>query len=90
MMNLKPRNESKALVNTSTDQVPNPSKVLIVLEELNLPYESSFVELDGLKQKPYTDVNPNGRIPAIVDPNHNITLWESGAIVQVSSLPRGG
>lgn len=64
------------------NQVPNPSKVLIVLEELNLPYESSWVELDGLKQKPYTDVNPNGRVPAIVDPNHNITLWESGAIVQ--------
>lgn len=67
----------------SIDQVPNPSKVLIILEELHLPYESSWVELDGLKQKPYTDVNPNGRVPAIEDPNHNVTLWESGAIVQV-------
>ncbi|ROV94363.1 hypothetical protein VPNG_09409 [Cytospora leucostoma] len=64
------------------NQVPNPSKVLIILEELNLPYESSWVELDGLKKKPYTDINPNGRVPAIEDPNRNITLWESGAIVQ--------
>ncbi|KAI1146369.1 glutathione S-transferase [Nemania diffusa] len=64
------------------DQVPNPSKVLIILEELSLPYETSFVELAGLKQKPYTDVNPNGRVPAIEDPNTGITLWESGAIVQ--------
>ncbi|KAI1442634.1 glutathione S-transferase [Annulohypoxylon stygium] len=64
------------------NHVPNPSKVLIILEELNLPYETSWVELDGLKQKPYTDVNPNGRVPAIVDPNNDITLWESGAIIQ--------
>lgn len=67
---------------TFADHVPNPSKVLIILEELNLPYETSWVELDGLKQKPYTDVNPNGRVPAIVDPNNDITLWESGAIIQ--------
>ncbi|TFB00205.1 Glutathione S-transferase 2 [Trichoderma ghanense] len=64
------------------NHVPNPSKVLIILEELNLPYETSWVELDGLKKKPYTDVNPNGRVPAIEDPNTGLTLWESGAIVQ--------
>ncbi|OJZ83795.1 hypothetical protein ASPFODRAFT_49233 [Aspergillus luchuensis CBS 106.47] len=64
------------------NQVPNPSKVLIILEELNLPYESSWVELDGLKTKPFTDVNPNGRVPAIIDLNTGLTLWESGAIVQ--------
>ncbi|KAI1118445.1 thioredoxin-like protein [Nemania sp. NC0429] len=61
---------------------PTPPGVLVILEELNLPYETSWVELDGLKAKPYTDVNPNGRVPAIEDPNNNITLWESGAIVQ--------
>ncbi|KAJ5938240.1 glutathione S-transferase [Penicillium verhagenii] len=64
------------------NQVPNPSKVLIILEELNLPYETVWVELDGLKQQPFIDVNPNGRVPAIIDPNTGLTLWESGAIVQ--------
>ncbi len=34
-----------------------------------------------IKQKPYTDVNPNGRVPSIKDPNTGITLWESGAII---------
>ena len=34
-----------------------------------------------LPQAPYTDVNPNGRVPAIHDPNTDLTLWESGAIV---------
>lgn len=69
----------------TTDQVPNPSKVIIILEELSLPYERSWVTLEDLKLKPFTNVNPNGRVPAIEDPNTGITLWESGAIVQVSS-----
>ena len=34
-----------------------------------------------LFQAPFTDVNPNGRVPAIHDPNTDISLWESGAIV---------
>lgn len=35
-----------------------------------------------MKQQPYVDINPNGRVPAIEDPNTGITLWESGAIVE--------
>ena len=45
------------------DQVPNPSKVLVILEELGLPYKTEFVELEGLKHKPFTDINPNGKVP---------------------------
>ncbi|KAJ5701645.1 glutathione S-transferase [Penicillium malachiteum] len=69
------------------NQIPYPSKVLIVLEELNLPYETIWVELEGLKQKPFTDVNPNGGIAATIDPNTGLTLWESGAIVQYGESP---
>lgn len=61
--------------------VPNPSKVLVILEELGLPYETSWVELEDLKKEPFESVNPNGRVPAIIDPNEDITLFESGAIV---------
>ena len=45
------------------DQVPNPSKVLIILEELGLAYQSKWVELEDLKVEPFTSVNPNGRLP---------------------------
>jgi hypothetical protein len=47
------------------DHVPNPPKVLIIFEELDLPYESAYVELDEFKKPPLTDANPNGRIPGI-------------------------
>ncbi|KAJ5474496.1 hypothetical protein N7475_004062 [Penicillium sp. IBT 31633x] len=60
---------------------PNPWKVAIVLESLGLPYETIFVDFKDVKQPPYVDINPNGRLPAIIDPNNGTQLWESGAIV---------
>ncbi|KAK5655172.1 hypothetical protein OQA88_6071 [Cercophora sp. LCS_1] len=60
---------------------PNPWKVVFVLEELSIPYEIKAFPFSEVKSKPFTDVNPNGRVPAIEDPNTDITLWESGAIV---------
>ncbi|CAF9918635.1 hypothetical protein IMSHALPRED_004363 [Imshaugia aleurites] len=63
-------------------KVPNPAKVLVILEELGLPYQSRLVRTEDLKKKPYVDINPNGRLPAIIDPNNDsITLFESAAIV---------
>ncbi|KAF2837869.1 glutathione S-transferase [Patellaria atrata CBS 101060] len=61
---------------------PNPWKVVIILEELGIPYEIHSFKFDAVKEKPFTDLNPNGRVPAIEDPNTNIVLWESGAIIQ--------
>ncbi|KAK5949105.1 hypothetical protein OHC33_009846 [Knufia fluminis] len=61
---------------------PNPWRVVMVLKELNLPYTEEFVEFSNIKSEPYISTNPNGRVPAIDDPNTNITLWESGAILQ--------
>jgi glutathione S-transferase len=52
------------------------------LEELGVPYELKSFKFDDVKKKPFTDINPNGRVPAIEDPNTDLTLWESGAIVQ--------
>jgi glutathione S-transferase len=54
----------------------------MILKELDLPYETEFVDFALIKQKPYTDINPNGRVPAITDPNTDITLWESAAIIE--------
>ena len=40
----------------------NPWKVAMILEELDLPYETKFLnDFDDMKKKPYTDINPNGR-----------------------------
>ncbi|KAL2832864.1 glutathione S-transferase [Aspergillus cavernicola] len=61
---------------------PNPKKVAMVLEELNLPYEIKLLEFPKMKQPAYEKVNPNGRVPAIQDPNTGLTLWESGAIIE--------
>lgn len=61
---------------------PNPKKVVMVLEELKIPYEIKLLEFLEMKQPAYEKINPNGRVPAIEDPNTGITLWESGAIIE--------
>lgn len=61
---------------------PNPWKVLMILEELQLPYELQSVDLNDLKKEPYESINPNGRVPALEDPNTGIRIWESGAILE--------
>ena len=66
---------------------PNGVKVSIALEELGLPYEAHAVNIG--KNESWTpeflSLNPNGKIPAIVDPNgpdgKPIGLFESGAIL---------
>jgi glutathione S-transferase len=51
-------------------------KVAMVLEELSLPYEIHYLELSEVKNESYLEVTPNGRLPALTDPNTGITLWE--------------
>ncbi|MCJ1228516.1 hypothetical protein MMC12_005177 [Toensbergia leucococca] len=61
---------------------PNPPKPAILMEELNLPYEIIPLPFTEVKTPSYTAINPNGRLPSIHDPNTNITLWETGAIIE--------
>ena len=60
----------------------NPPKVVILLHELSLPFTPIPIALSAVKSPSYTSINPNGRLPAIHDPNTNLTLWESGAILE--------
>lgn len=66
---------------------PNGVKVSIMLEETGLPYEAHYVDFGKKDQKTleYLSLNPNGKIPAIIDPNgpggKALVLYESGAIL---------
>jgi GSH-dependent disulfide-bond oxidoreductase len=66
---------------------PNGVKVSIMLEEVGLPYEPHLVDImkDENKTPEFLSLNPNGKIPAIIDPNgpggKPIGLFESGAIL---------
>ena len=67
-----------------TWKTPNGWKVSATLEELELPYELKPIDITtGIQKEPeYLAINPNGRIPAIVDHgNEGITIFESGAIM---------
>ncbi|OJT02810.1 Glutathione S-transferase 1 [Trametes pubescens] len=63
---------------------PNPLKVAVALEELGLQYDVAKVNIwAGEQKKPeYLKINPNGRVPALVDhSNGDFTIWESDAIL---------
>jgi GST-like protein len=67
---------------------PNGVKISIMLEEIGLPYEPHTINIG--KNETFTpeflSLNPNGKIPAIIDPNGPdgapLGLFESGAILQ--------
>ncbi|MCO5146401.1 MAG: glutathione S-transferase N-terminal domain-containing protein [Aquamicrobium sp.] len=66
---------------------PNGVKVAIALEELGLPYEAHLVDITKNETwtEPFLSLNPNGKIPAILDPDgpggKPLALFESGAIL---------
>ena len=66
---------------------PNGVKVSIALEELGLPYEPHLVRFETNDQltPEFLSLNPNNKIPAILDPNgpggQPLALFESGAIL---------
>ncbi|MEG0009113.1 MAG: glutathione S-transferase N-terminal domain-containing protein [Aeromonas sp.] len=72
------------MIDLYTAATPNGFKVTIALEELGLPYRVIPLDLSALDQKKpdFLAINPNGRIPAIVDrDNGDFPVFESGAIL---------
>ncbi|KAJ2973579.1 hypothetical protein NQ176_g6527 [Zarea fungicola] len=59
----------------------NPWKVAIILEELGVSYKHKLWAFPDLKKEPFESLNPNGRVPALEDPNTGVTIFESGAII---------
>lgn len=62
---------------------PNPHKISIALEELDLPYQTKIVDVrNGEQFKPeFVTLNPNSKVPVIVDDETGEVLYESNAIL---------
>jgi len=72
------------MIELFTAATPNGWKISIALEEMALPYTLRLLTLSKLEQKEewFLKINPNGRIPAIVDhDNDDFAVFESGAIL---------
>jgi GSH-dependent disulfide-bond oxidoreductase len=72
------------MIDLYTSQTPNGWKASIMLEETGLPYEVHPIGLQAGEQKTpeYLRINPNGRIPTIVDRDEDdFAVFESGAIL---------
>lgn len=72
------------MITLYTAPTPNGHKISIALEEMALDYRVVPLDLSSNEQKksPFVDLNPNGRIPAIVDhDNEDFVVFESGAIL---------
>ncbi|MFM2240974.1 MAG: hypothetical protein RJA69_2348, partial [Pseudomonadota bacterium] len=70
------------MIDLYTAATPNGHKVSIALEELGLPYTLQVLNLSQGEQKTlaFRAINPNGRIPAIVDRDEDdFAVFESGA-----------
>jgi GST-like protein len=72
------------MIDLYTAPTPNGWKASITLEELEIPYEVHTINLLAGEQKQpwYLEINPNGRIPAIVDRDEgDFPVFESGAVM---------
>ena len=81
------QNQKPKMITVHTANTPNGVKIPIVLEELGVPYAIHRIDLSANEQKQaaFLAINPNGRIPAIVDQDgpdgQALSVFESGAIL---------
>ena len=76
--------KEKRVITLYTAATPNGYKASVALEELGLAYEVRRIDLAAGEQKEpwFLKINPNGRIPAIVDHDAgDFPVFESGAIL---------
>lgn len=71
------------MIKLYTAPTPNGHKISCLLEALEMDYEAILVNLsEGEQKKPnFLKISPNGRIPAIVDTENDLSIFESGAIM---------
>lgn len=71
------------MIDFYTWPTPNCRKVSILLEELGLPYEAHAIDINsGAQHTPeFLAISPNNKVPAIVEHDTGLALFESGAIL---------
>ena len=71
------------MIDLYTWTTPNGRKASIALEEFGLPYKSHAIDISKDEQfaPAFLKISPNNRIPAIVDNDNGMALFESGAIL---------
>jgi GST-like protein len=77
-------NRRRTMIDLFTAATPNGRKISIMLEEIGAPYQVRALSLIRNEQKEpwYLAINPNGRIPAIIDHDaDDFVVFESGAIL---------
>ncbi len=71
------------MIDLYTAPTPNGWKASVALEEMGLSYKVHAIDLmaDDQKRPEFLAMNPNGRIPVIIDREEDLTIFESGAIL---------
>lgn len=71
------------MIDLYTFSTPNGRKASVMLEEVGLPYQVHTINIAKGEQfaPEYIAINPNSKIPAIVDQETDMTIFESGAIL---------
>ncbi len=71
------------MIDLYTWTTPNGRKVSIALEEMGLPYKSHPIDISKDEQfaPAFLKISPNNRIPAIVDNDNGMSVFETGAIL---------
>ena len=71
------------MIDLYTWTTPNGRKASIALEEMGLPYKAHAIDISKDEQfaPAFLKISPNNRIPAIVDNDNGLSLFESGAIL---------
>ncbi|MEH6550618.1 MAG: glutathione S-transferase N-terminal domain-containing protein [Pseudomonadales bacterium] len=72
------------MIELYTAATPNGWKISALLEELELPYEVTHIDIGtgAQHEEAFLAINPNGKIPALIDRgNNDLAIFESGAIM---------
>ncbi|HXF53629.1 MAG TPA: glutathione S-transferase N-terminal domain-containing protein [Hyphomicrobiaceae bacterium] len=79
------------MIDLYTWSTPNGRKVSIMLEEIGLPYEVHPIDIGKREQfaPDFLRISPNNKIPAIVDRDTGMSLFESGAILMYLAAKTG-